>query len=162
MVHHICLTIEPSKSCIIVHCDWKKFSLDFFSITIPKEYMYWFIIVMIFCFSSIRCGKNQGEKIPLPAQHISPMKPPVFDRQRAFGYLTAQTDFGPRVTGTSAHQQCLQYLKNELQKNADSVSFQPFTHTGYNGETLNMTNIIASFNLRATSRILLIAHWDSR
>lgn len=120
------------------------------------------VIAMILCLTSLHCSKNQAEKMPEPAQSSAHIQTPTFDSQKAFAYLTAQTDFGPRVTGTPAHQRCLQYLQNELQKTADAVTLQPFTHIGYNGETLNMTNIFASFNAQAKQRILLIAHWDSR
>lgn len=87
---------------------------------------------------------------------------PSFDGARAFDYLTRQTDFGPRDPGSDAHAKCLRFLSSELQRYAEAVNLQPFPVTGYNGETLTMTNIIASFRLQAPTRILLLAHWDSR
>ncbi len=87
---------------------------------------------------------------------------PTFSGKRAFGYLIAQTTFGPRVANTAAHRNCLEYLQTELRINADTVLLQPFTHPGYDGKTLHFTNIIASFNLRAEKRIMLCAHWDTR
>ena len=87
---------------------------------------------------------------------------PAFDGPRAYGYLPRQTDFGPRVPGTDAHAACLRYLSAELQQYAEAVNLQPFTVKGYAGEQVTMTNLIASFNSKATTRILLLAHWDSR
>jgi glutaminyl-peptide cyclotransferase len=87
---------------------------------------------------------------------------PVFDEENAFRYILTQVEFGPRNPGSSGHQQCLQFLTFELQKYADAVSQQSFNHTGYNGRTYRMTNIIGSFNLEATNRILFGAHWDTR
>ena len=87
---------------------------------------------------------------------------PVFDGKNAFSFLTAQTDFGPRNPGSPGHQQCLTYLQFEMQKYADAVDLQRFTVGGYEGEVLNLTNVISSFNLPATKRILFIAHWDTR
>jgi glutaminyl-peptide cyclotransferase len=87
---------------------------------------------------------------------------PIFDGKQAFKYLTAQTDFGPRVPNSAAHEKCLAYLQTELQKYTDAVNLQQFTEQGYDGVTLSLTNVIASFNLNATTRILLTAHWDSR
>ncbi len=87
---------------------------------------------------------------------------PVFDGKKSFEYLVAQCDFGPRVPNTPAHEKCLAWMQKEVQQYADAVNLQPFTHTGYEGQTLSMTNLIASFNLKATTRILLLAHWDSR
>ena len=87
---------------------------------------------------------------------------PVFDGNKAYQYLKAQTDFGPRNPGSTGHQRCLDYLQTELRHYADAVSLQPFMQSGYSNETLKLTNIIASFNLQATTRILLMAHWDTR
>jgi Zn-dependent M28 family amino/carboxypeptidase len=42
------------------------------------------------------------------------------------------------------------------------VELQHFSHTGYRGEHLRLTNIIAVFNPSARRRVLLAAHWDSR
>ncbi|MFI5252269.1 MAG: M28 family peptidase [Bacteroidota bacterium] len=87
---------------------------------------------------------------------------PVFSGKSAMSFLTAQTDFGPRNPGSPGHQQCLTYLQFEMQKYTSAVNTQPFTMAGYNGEILNLTNIISSFNLQATKRVLFIAHWDTR
>lgn len=87
---------------------------------------------------------------------------PRFDHDRAFEYLLAQVEFGPRNPGSPGHQQCLQYLTMELQRYADAVNLQSFRHTGYEGRSYQLTNIIASFNLESTDRILLGAHWDTR
>lgn len=90
---------------------------------------------------------------------------PAFYGERAFAYLTAQTDFGPRNPGSEGHQKCLDYLIAELLKTADSVKKQPFTFTDtFKDSTYELTNVIASFNLNppGARRILLTAHWDTR
>lgn len=88
-------------------------------------------------------------------------KAPVFDGTKAFHYLKAQTDFGPRNPNSAAHQQCLYFLENELKKYAEKVTLQRFNHQGY-GETLVLSNVFAQFNPSAAYRLLLVAHWDSR
>ena len=90
------------------------------------------------------------------------MQVPEFDGKLAFEQLTRQTSFGPRVPGTPEHDKCLEYLHSTLHSYGATVTLQHFNHTGYSGELLKMTNIVASFNSTATTRILLIAHWDSR
>jgi hypothetical protein len=87
---------------------------------------------------------------------------PVFDGARAFGYLTRQCEFGPRVPGSDAHAKCLRYLEAELAKYADAVNLQSFTVMGFEGSPVVMTNVIASFRSQAPRRILLLAHWDCR
>jgi Peptidase family M28 len=104
--------------------------------------------------------KKEDTKSVMPQQ--TRQTTPNFDGKRAFDYLVAQTKFGPRVPGSKAHDKCLNYLLSEMQKYADAVNPQQFSHTGYDGKNLSMTNIISSFNLKAESRILFVAHWDSR
>jgi glutaminyl-peptide cyclotransferase len=87
---------------------------------------------------------------------------PVFDAGSAFSYVQHQVEFGPRNPGSTGHQQCLQFLTFEMQKYADAISQQSFHHTGYEGRSYRLTNVIGSFNLQATDRILLGAHWDTR
>ncbi|MGA2624409.1 MAG: M28 family peptidase [Bacteroidota bacterium] len=111
---------------------------------------------------------NEQQKSPVPQPERQQSQPapaqsvPTFDGKKAFECLKAQTNFGPRNPGSTGHQKCLDYLQRELQQYADAVNLQLFTHAGYDGETLKLTNIIGSFNLHSTTRILLIAHWDTR
>jgi hypothetical protein len=93
-----------------------------------------------------------------------PPAPPVpeFDGERAFDYLLKQTSFGPRNPGSMGHAACLSYLSSTLQSFADSVRLQEFVHEGYDGESLHLTNIIASWRPADRDRILLCAHWDTR
>jgi hypothetical protein len=93
----------------------------------------------------------------------APLRAADFDADRAFFYLEAQVAFGPRNPESVAHEQCLQYLKRELEYFADAVVLQPFTYTSKDTkETLHLTNIIGRFAPQAGNRVLLCAHWDSR
>lgn len=112
-------------------------------------------------FSS--CSRQQSDRPAAQPQQqpIMEKKVPIFDGKRSFAYLRAQTDFGPRNPNSPGHQQCMYYLENELKKYADHVTLQRFNHKGYD-ETLKLANIFAQFNLPASKRLLLIAHWDTR
>jgi hypothetical protein len=90
------------------------------------------------------------------------MSLPLFNGDRAYEFLKRQTSFGPRNPNSPGHRDCLAYLQSTLRGLADEVRLQPFTHPGYDGETLRLTNVIASFRPEAKSRILLCAHWDTR
>ncbi len=103
--------------------------------------------------------KEQSEPVQTPAPSIAI---PHFNSERAFGFLVKQTDFGPRNPNSTGHQACSNYLTTQLRGLADAVSVQEFQHTGYGGEILSLTNIIASFNPAMEQRILLCAHWDTR
>ena len=116
------------------------------------------IAVVFFIVSKNKKETSYGSAKTL----IEPKEPPKFNADRAWEYLTDQTNFGPRNPNSVGHANCLQYFKETLQKYASSVILQRWVDEGYNGEKLNLTNVLASFNPEVTTRILLCAHWDSR
>lgn len=86
-----------------------------------------------------------------------------FDGKSAYDLLVKQCAFGPRVPATPAHDSCRTFLLAELNKYADRVAEQTFEENlATLQKEVKLTNLIASFNLQATQRILLCAHWDSR
>lgn len=87
---------------------------------------------------------------------------PAFNADTAYHYIQKQLSFGPRAMNTKGHEACAAFLISEAKKYADTVYVQRFDATGYDGKILKSTNIIASFNPQATSRVLLCSHWDSR
>ncbi len=120
-----------------------------------------FILALLLLVAGCARDRGQTGKSPAPQTAIKEMQTPAFDADHAFGYLTQQTSFGPRNPGSKGHAECLAFLQNELNKSCPSVSLQPFTVDGY-GETLRLTNVFASINPGVTTRILLVAHWDTR
>jgi hypothetical protein len=110
------------------------------------------ITPLLLLFSSA-CNNNKPQ----------PLTVLPFDGQAAYDLLVKQCDFGPRVPDTPAHDSCRVFLVAELKKHADQVVEQTFEEylEGLQ-KRVKLTNIIASFNLQATQRILLCAHWDSR
>ncbi len=87
---------------------------------------------------------------------------PEFNADSAYAFVKAQTDFGPRIPNSDAHEQCLQWLVNKLSEYADTVMVQEFRTRLYNGKGVDGQNIIGSFHPEAKKRILLCSHWDSR
>ncbi|NIR47114.1 M28 family peptidase [candidate division KSB1 bacterium] len=115
-----------------------------------RKLRYLTILVVMASLVHTACGNDKSE-------------PPVFDGARAYDYLVKQCDFGPRVPGTQAHRACLNYLTSELQKFDANVSHQSFlSQIPKTGQSVTMTNIVASFGVNKTERILLCAHWDTR
>lgn len=98
------------------------------------------------------------------AQEAPEINSPVrFKSDSAFYYLARQMAFDPRVPGSQASDECAQFIVSELQRHgADSVFVQEGTVVAYDGERLPIKNIMGSFNKDARSRILLVAHYDSR
>ena len=85
----------------------------------------------------------------------------TFNAKRAFAYLEKQCEFGPRVPGTTIHQETGAYLFAELEKYADEVVFQPFEFQDQD-RTIQMNNILARFGEDSSGKMLLAAHWDTR
>ena len=121
-----------------------------------------FILLLTFF---LNCSDNSPQKKNPPSLRdvdVAQSFIPEFNGRTAFDYVKGQVKFGPRNPGSIAHERCLDYLEFEMRKYANAVNLQTFTHAGYDGKPLKMTNVISSFNLQASTRILLVAHWDSR
>ncbi len=111
---------------------------------------------------SPRQEETPPRQSPQAEQTPPAVPPPAFDGERAFTLLTKQTSFGPRNPGSPGHQKCLDYIRAESEATASNVTLQAFDMDGYDGEKLHLTNVFASYNLAAKTRILLLAHWDTR
>jgi glutaminyl-peptide cyclotransferase len=88
--------------------------------------------------------------------------PPEFEGSKAFEYLRTQVGFGTRIPGTPSHERMAAWLDSMLRVRADTVIVQSWTHVTAAGDSLPLRNFVARFNPRATSRILFLAHWDTR
>ncbi len=118
------------------------------------------------CFLSLillltACGGQAAKTRTINAEK-APATVPAFDAQRAYAFVKAQTDFGPRVPGSEAHKACAAYLSQTLSGFGAQVTKQDFTAKGYDGTPWEGKNIIGSYLPQSKDRILLCAHWDSR
>ena len=124
--------------------------------------------IVFLCGAVLLASCNQGRERTVPEEKSPPraevknMNVPIFDGDRAYTQLKAQTGFGPRNPNSAGHAKCLSFLIDELGKYAEKVTRQNFVHTGYDGETLTLSNVFGSFNAAASDRILFLAHWDTR
>ncbi|GAB3732194.1 M28 family peptidase [Spirosoma lituiforme] len=87
---------------------------------------------------------------------------PSFNADSAYSYVDRQVAFGPRVPNTPAHVQTGNYLAAKLKQFGCEVTEQSFVATTWDGKKLNARNIIGNINPKATKRIVLASHWDSR
>ena len=89
---------------------------------------------------------------------------PEFEGSRAYALVEAQTDFGPRIPGTPAHDSTRAWLVERLQVHADQVVEQRLRIPDPRDTTraFEGANIIASWQPDLRRRILLAAHWDTR
>ena len=129
-----------------------------FRITFVKNLVLFLVVIM----ATHSCKtKTSDEKTAAP-ETIKLVASPAFNADSAYQFVKKQVDFGPRVPNTAAHTACGDYLVNTLKKYGLEVTEQTFVATTYDGKKLNARNIIGSFNPKASKRILLTSHWDSR
>jgi glutaminyl-peptide cyclotransferase len=117
-----------------------------------------YVPILLLCVLVISCGKkNEKPTTPLPAVEV-----PKFSADSAYAFVQKQVDFGPRVPNSQAHKKTGEYLEKKLKSYGAHVIVQSFTAKTFDGTTVNLKNIIASFNPGKQKRIMLAAHWDTR
>jgi hypothetical protein len=96
------------------------------------------------------------------APHESPEQLRM-DPERAFGYLEDICRIGPRPSGSPGMVVQQQLIADHFARTQAQVEFQSFdARHPLNGERVQMSNIIISWNPQATERVLLAAHYDTR
>jgi hypothetical protein len=118
-----------------------------------------FLLYLIVPLLVVSCKDHGKESTNLKPQYESA---PVFSADSAFSFVSKQVTFGPRVPNTEPHVLCGNYLVEKLQSYCDTVYIQSFTGVTYDGKKLKSKNIIGTFGVNKTKRIVLAAHWDSR
>ncbi|MFC6996000.1 M28 family peptidase [Rufibacter roseus] len=112
------------------------------------------------------CDKNgkteTSTTAPSAATEAPAVNVPSFNADSAFQFVVKQVEFGPRVPNTQAHRAAGDYLIEKLKSYGGNVLVQSFKAKAYNGTMLNLRNIMGQFNPKASKRILLAAHWDTR
>jgi hypothetical protein len=92
----------------------------------------------------------------------APLPPKEFDGAAALRYIQTQLDFGPRIPGKPGHERMATWLDSLLRARADTVMVQRWVHRSAQGDSLRLVNFVARFNPSATTRLLFLAHWDTR
>ena len=108
----------------------------------------------------ISCG-NLRKQTTDESASLQPVGP-VFCTDSAYQYCKTQCDFGPRTMNSKAHDDCEQWIISKFKSFGMEVIPQKTVLKGYDGTSLNSTNIIASYLPEIKDRVLLCAHWDSR
>ena len=128
------------------------------------------IVIVIICAAAawlFTCGPlahNKDVENIEETDEVEKVQPvgPAFNADSAYAFTKAQCDFGPRPMNSDAHEKCLKWIENKFKQYGCEVSLQKADLKGWDGTTLHSTNIIARSNPKATTRIMLCAHWDSR
>ncbi len=130
---------------------------------IPLQFMksiFQTVMMSIALVAVASCSSRSSK--PLPQQSIETLPDVTFSADSAYNYVAQQCAFGPRVPGTDAHAQCLEYLTTKMRSFGAEVSVQEGEGTAYDGSRVAVKNVICSFRADRVNRVLLCAHWDSR
>ena len=87
---------------------------------------------------------------------------PNYDENLAYAQILAYEKFGPKVPGTEAHMKAGDWIVEEIKKTGLIPIEQKTTAVTFDHHTIPVRNIIAQFNPKASTRVLLSAHWDNR
>lgn len=120
------------------------------------------IIVLFVLITFVSCESDNKPSQTTHKQEKKNVVVPAFNGDSAYYFVAKQCEFGPRVPGTAAHQQCAEWMLEMLKSYADTVFVQDFRTRVYDGKVFDGKNIIAAFNPNAKKRIIVAAHWDSR
>lgn len=123
------------------------------------------LLIAAFLFLShfFLCSCQQKSVVEKPQKESSvPVNAPIFSSDSAYVYIQNQVDVGPRVPNSAAHKACAQYLSSELRRFGAEVIEQRASLIAYNGVVLDAVNIIGTYNPEEQTRVLLMAHWDTR
>lgn len=120
-----------------------------------------YIIILLFLLT---CNNNKKNQTPtIKKEKIEKkVEVPNFNADSAYFFVEQQVLFGPRAPNTEAHKKCGNYLVSKLEQYGAKIFTQESVEKRFDGEKLNMKNIIGSFSPDKNERIFLCAHWDSR
>jgi Zn-dependent M28 family amino/carboxypeptidase len=117
-----------------------------------------YVPILLLSLLVFSCGKK-SDTVSTPAVTV---EVPKFNADSAYAFVQRQVDFGPRVPNTEAHKKAASYLEAKLRSYGAQLTIQSFKAPTFDGEVLDLKNIVASFNPDKQKRILLVAHWDTR
>ncbi len=110
----------------------------------------------------LACQSEKPQKKTTPKPISEQVNVPEFNADSAYQFIADQVAFGPRVPNSEGHQNCGDYLYQQLQRFADTVYVQADQVQRFDGQQMNFRNFIGSTKPRSSNRILLMAHWDTR
>ncbi|MCH7411284.1 M28 family peptidase [Belliella sp. DSM 111904] len=115
-----------------------------------------------FLFMALAFMACESSKNTEVTSAVSYKEVPEFNADSAYAFIQKQVGFGPRVPMTEGHQLTKEWIIEKFESYGLEVKKQDFQAKTHDGLTWDLTNIIASYNPKATKRIMISAHWDTR
>ncbi|MHA2309259.1 MAG: M28 family peptidase, partial [Candidatus Heimdallarchaeaceae archaeon] len=85
-----------------------------------------------------------------------------FNETTAYNHIATQLDFGFRVPGTSAHNDCAEWISDQLELYTDQVSIHDYSIQIGEQPSYYCQNILGKINTEKDNIVILGTHWDSR
>lgn len=118
------------------------------------------ILLFACALFAVGCGKQSSVSSQQSAVEVS------FNGDSAYAFVAGQVAFGPRVPGSEAHHECVQYIGRTLERLGAQVEIQTGEVQRYDGEWQHVANICAYLPADSAyaneKAVLLCAHYDSR
>lgn len=108
------------------------------------------------------CKGQQKTDGDAAASDTIPLSQVKFNADSAFAHIVKQCEFGPRVPNSEAHRRCGDYIVSAFRRLGLQVTEQKADLKAWDGKTLAMRNIVASYLPEQTERVIICAHWESR
>ena len=118
----------------------------------------WIIVAGAIAIAS--CNGKKSESPESKPERVVDV--PKASADSAYYFVKKQVDFGPRVPNTAAHRKAADFFVETFKKYGAQVTVQEFQAQSFDGQKLQLKNIIASYYPEKQKRILLGAHWDTR
>ncbi len=121
------------------------------------------VIFVSFACVIISCSDDKpADKKTSAREQKTAVTPPDFNSDSSYAVLKQQVDMGPRVPGSNAHKACGDWLIKCLGSRGALVQEQKTSLLTFDGKSVPVRNIVASFQPENKDRVLLCAHWDTR
>jgi glutaminyl-peptide cyclotransferase len=121
-----------------------------------------FALAVIVTQSCKNTGNQNNTTSNDTAKAVKTISTPAFNSDSAYISISKQVSFGPRTPGSKAQKECADWMESALKPVCDTVYKQSVTVKGGDGKMLPCINLIGVIHPKATKRILLLTHWDSR
>jgi Zn-dependent M28 family amino/carboxypeptidase len=97
------------------------------------------------------------------ANALPPPQPAPIDGHRAYGYLKAICELGPRPAGSEANTRQRQMVAKHFKAHGATVTEQSFqARDPLSGKPVTMVNLVGSWFPDRTDRVVIGAHYDTR
>jgi len=104
-----------------------------------------------------------GARMMMAQSRAARPVPAPIDGDRAYGYLKAICEIGPRPAGSAANTRQRMMVAEHFRKHGGTVREQPFETTDpISHQPVKMANLIGSWHPERIDRVVLGAHYDTR